>query len=108
VSEQQTVPGGAFTADHYRFLPLDEAVNPAEGGFFMHYVNKWWAVHPDKGLAFFNAPGRRRSSNGLGAAQCNTDERIARMVSANAAWPVEVRQIPSAWVPVDISDYQAG
>lgn len=93
-----------LTEEHYRFLPVEEAVTPAKGGFFHHYVNAWWAVHPEKGLAFYNAPGRRRS--GLGSPQCNTDERVTREVSANAAWPVEVRQIASVWVPIDISDYR--
>jgi hypothetical protein len=88
----------------YAFLPVQEAVSPAKGGFFLHYVNTWWLVHPDKGLAFYRR-GRRRS---LGAPQCNTDERITRMLAAKAPPPwdgAEVRRLASVWVPADPEDY---
>jgi hypothetical protein len=97
----------------YVFLPLEEAVTPQKGGFFQHYVSAWWVVHPDRGLAFYNPrnarTGRRRHSR-YGSPQCNTDERIARMVGPKTVgelWPdVRIQQFPSVWVPVDISDYR--
>jgi hypothetical protein len=98
-----------LTEDDYRFLPIGEAVHPAGGGFFQHYVNYWWAVHPEKGLAFYNPAerGGRRMRRGLGAPQCNTDKRISQLVrDESIPWPAEIQLIESAWVPVNISDYQ--
>jgi hypothetical protein len=88
----------------YAFLPVQEAVSPAKRGHFEHFVDAWWIVHPEKGLAFY----RRGRRSGLGAPQCNTDERITRMVMARCSppWPgAEVRKLASAWVPIDVSDY---
>jgi hypothetical protein len=99
--------------DDYVFLPVDEATAPAKGGFFEHYVDAWWTVHPEHGLLFYNRKnprtGRRRV-HGLGSPQCNTDERITRKVgldTAGSLWPdIRVEQFPSVWVPVNISDYR--
>jgi hypothetical protein len=101
----------ALPIEAYRFLPVQEAVSPVKGGFFVHYVDAWWLVHPEHGLAFFNprnARTGRRRMHGLGSPQCNTDERISRKVGQDCApWPdPEVRQLASVWVPVDISDYR--
>lgn len=97
------------TEDDYKFLPFDEAASPAGGGHFFHYTDCYWVVHPERGLAFFNPPGRngRRRSHGLGAAQCNTDPRSREFAARMGyPWPAEVRLIVSAWVPVNISDYR--
>jgi hypothetical protein len=99
--------------DDYLFLSLAEATAPTKGGFFQHYLNGWWVVHPDKGLAFYNPKhvrtGRRQLGR-WGSPQCNTDERISREVGmdcASSLWPeIEVRLIPSVWVPIDLRDYR--
>jgi hypothetical protein len=95
--------------ENYQFLPLAAAVSPPGGTYFQHYVRCWWAVHPERGLVFWNPKGRngRRRAPGLGSPQCNTSEQISRSVCAKTiAWPVEVRLIESAWVPIRISDYR--
>jgi hypothetical protein len=105
---------GDVHEDDYVFLPVAEAVEPAGGTYFQHYVDAWWVVHPEKGLAFFNPKsartGRRRHGR-WGSPQCNTNKRISEMVgreTAGSLWPeVRVEKIPSAWVPIDISDYRA-
>ena len=95
-----TVP--EVTVGDYQFLPFDEAVSPPAAGVFRHYVNMWWAVHPEHGLAFFN-PGL---SDGVprfrrGAAQCNASElmRSDSGVFRRMPW-AEVRRLPSVWVEV--------
>jgi hypothetical protein len=94
----------AIHISDYNFLPVDEAVSPAGGTFFQHYVNHWWLVHPEKGLAFY----ARRSGHGLGSPQCNSSEQIARMVADKTVpWEdAEVRLFPSVWVPISIQDYR--
>lgn len=97
--------------DDYMFLPLEEAVSPAKGGFFAHYVDRWWTVRPERGLVFYNplrGDGRRRHSF-LGFPQHNADERIARRMSAtHYPFPTETRHLASAWVQVSLSDYAQG
>jgi hypothetical protein len=94
-----------LTEDDYSFLPEQEAACPVKAGLFMHYVDDWWVVHPAKGLVFYNprrAPGgqRRRKYAGLGAPQHNSDQRIQSLLAQDHyPFPVEVRQLPSVWVP---------
>jgi hypothetical protein len=103
---------GDIKAEDYVFLPVAEGTAPTKGGFFMHYVDAWWVVHPEKGLAFYNPvstrTGRRRFGR-FGSPQCNTDERISRKVGLDCAGSVfpgiEIRQFPSVWVPADPQDY---
>ncbi len=95
----------------YVFLTVEEAVTPRKGGFFQHYVDAWWVVHPERGLAFYNPKDRRtgrRRHGRYGSPQCNTDERISRMFGTKTVpWPhARIEQFPSVWVPIDISDYR--
>jgi hypothetical protein len=95
---------------HFRFLPLSEALNPSHEGTFTHYTSRWWTVHPEKGLAFYNPVGRngRRRRDGLGSPQCNSDRRCADMVRENAlAWPSALVFIASAWLPAYPAKYQS-
>jgi hypothetical protein len=100
-----------LTEDDYRFLPEPEAERPAKAGLFMHYVDDWWVVHPDRGLVFFSPRHRRRRGEyaGLGAPQHNSDQRIQTLLAQDRyPFPVEVRQVPSVWVPASPGDYRAG
>ncbi len=95
--------------EQYHFIPLAVLSAPPGDGPFMHYVSRYWMVHPDKGAAFYNPvsprTGRRRRP-GPGSPQCNSSEEIARMVASNAVdWPYEIRLVESAWVPINLSDY---
>jgi hypothetical protein len=95
-----------YTEDDYVFLPVDQATTPPDG-IIMHYRDYWWAVHPEKGLAFFNPRNRRgqRTHGRYGAPQANPHETISRRVSGYHPFPHEVRKIPSVFVPVNIGDY---
>lgn len=107
MTEQAQKP--KLPVDDFVFIPLGELTSPAGGTFFQHYVKCWWTVHPEKGAAFFNPrrPNGRRRRSLPGTPQCNSDEKIARMApETSVAWPFEVQLIESAWVPVDIHDYQ--
>jgi len=96
--------------ENYRFLPLDEAVSPTRGAYFQRYAGFWWAVHPDRGLAFWNPKrhnGKRRAP-GLGSPQCNPSEAISRSVAAKTitTWPAEVRLIEVVWIPISLSEFR--
>jgi len=95
--------------EQYHFIPIAVLSAPPGDGPFMHYVGRYWMVHPDKGAAFYNPvstrTGRRRRP-GHGSPQCNSSEDVARMVASNAVdWPYEIRLVESAWVPINLSDY---
>jgi hypothetical protein len=100
------------SVEDYEFLTIDEAASPVSEGAYMHYVNRWWVVHPERGLAFWNPVmkrTRRRRSEGLGAPLCNEREHIqrhmARAIAEGGLWPAEARCLMSAWVPVKITGY---
>jgi len=55
-------------------VPVEKAVEPAG---YECVTNRWWSVHPDKGLAFYAqlfGYGRSESPS----PQCNSDESTAR------------------------------
>lgn len=97
--------------DDYLFLPENQVTAPPKGVFFQCYRNSWWLVAPGRGLVFFNPLNRtgpkagRRQRSWFGYPQCNTDQRIAGR-PRELPFPVEVRQFPAVFVPVEISDFQ--
>jgi hypothetical protein len=100
------------TVDDYRFMPLDEARNPVEPGAYMHYVGRWWVVHPERGLAFWNPVCKRngsRRSEGLGAPLCNNSEliqrRMAQGIAEGGGWEAETVLVESAWVPIKVAGF---
>ena len=83
---------------HYRFVPIEEAVVPP-GGFIKHLKDKWWAVHPENGVAYFvGANGKYFSP------QCNSSEATMRWLKENSSW-AEIRFIPSVFHRIDPRDY---
>lgn len=94
-----------LTEDDYVFIPFEKAYFPREG-VFDHYVDKYWLVHPEKGLAFYNPKNRNGNrSRKFGAPQCNDSKAIVYSVAKHAEWPHEIRQIPLVFVPIDMSEY---
>ncbi|UXN70929.1 hypothetical protein N8A98_07000 [Devosia neptuniae] len=68
--------------------------------------NRWWVVHPERGLIFWQPETRRRKGQLTGAApQCNSDETITRRVIAKLYPWAEVKQVPLVLLPISMSDY---
>lgn len=82
------------------YVPFDVAVTPP-GGLIEHFKNRWWSVHPERGVIFFRS--RKRDS---GSAQCNGDEATARQLQARLYPWAECRFMPSVFRRIDISDYR--
>lgn len=55
--------------DKLEYVSIEEATKPRDGEVL---CNRWWVVHPEKGLAFFRMNPRARHR----AAQCNHDRAI--------------------------------
>ncbi len=85
-----------LTIDNYEFVPFEEATTPP-AGLIDHMKDRWWMVHPERGLAFYKS-GKNLS------AQCNGDERITRKFADAHDW-AEVRFIPSVFRRIDPNDY---
>ena len=80
--------------NHFHFLPEDQIL--ASRNWAVHqYLDSWWIVHPEKGLAFFK--------KGYGSPQCNRDESISRRLCPS--WG-EIKFFERVIVPLNISDYQ--
>jgi len=91
--------------DNYQFMPFEEASAPTKGGYFEHFVDYWWLIHPEKGLVFWNPwvqrHGQRvRERHGLGWPQCNTFRKSTDPVLPGCT----LRQIHSVFVQVYLSD----
>lgn len=87
------------------FIPKDAATTPAEGHCF---VNRWWTVHPEKGVAFYCS---RRRSYELGpgeedepSPQCNSSEYTARTLQQRLYPDCTTELIPVVYVAPAITE----
>lgn len=79
--------------DKYIFMAMDKATTPPSG-IIQHLKNRYWIVHPQKGLAFY------RSYN---SPQCNENAKICARLKPDG---MDVLFVPSAFIPVKLSDYR--
>ena len=80
-------------------IPADTAVTPIEGHAF---VNRWWTVHPEKGVAFY-CTRRRGFDLEPGVAdepspQCNSDEYSCRRIQQSLYPDCETKFLPVVFV----------
>ena len=75
------------------FLPLEKATNPPEG-IIEHIKDRWWIVHPIKGLVFFRKF----------APQCNSNEELTKSLAVMYPWS-KVQFIPSVFRRINPRDY---
>lgn len=81
------------------YIPEDLATTPAEGHCF---VNRWWSVHPEHGVAFY-ADNRRSFFHEPGdeeepSPQCNSDEFTARELTRRSKPDCIVKFIPAVYL----------
>ena len=86
------------------YVPEDVATIPAEGHCF---VNRWWAVHPEHGVAFYAS--RRRPFLEPGeedepSPQCNSNETTARILTQRINPDCVVKFIPAVFVGPAIAE----
>lgn len=93
----------ALPESDFRFVPVAETQH-APDGIVHHYRERWWCVHPEKGLAFFIGHRGSSAANGGGPPQCNPNESIVRRLAQNYPW-CEVRYFASVFVRVNPRDY---
>ena len=79
----------------YIFVPVEKATVPPPG-LIEHLKDRWWLVHPERGLAFFDERAM--------SPQCNSNETIARHLARNHPW-AEVQFFPSVFRRINPKDY---
>jgi len=80
----------------YLYVPLDKAQTVKEGHV---YVNRWWSVHPDKGVVFYTRFLRLRieGEDNEPSPQCNQDEYTARHLNERLRPDCGVIFIPAVY-----------
>lgn len=77
------------------YVPEDVASTPADGTV---YVNKWWSVHPEKGVSFYtHRTGRARGRDDI-SPQCNADESTAQILTNKIQPDCLIKQIPVVYL----------
>lgn len=81
------------------FVPIDVAAIPP-AGLIEHFKDRWWAVHPTKGLVFWKSSFREHHL----APQCNRNEEGTRMLFSKMYPWAEIQLIPSVFRSVRPAD----
>jgi hypothetical protein len=82
------------------FVPLDVLTKYPSEGFFRHYVDCYWIMHPEKGAISY-----RMGKRGPLAPQCNRKEVVTQLICDKIYPWAEVCHIPSVFWPIDPHDY---
>lgn len=83
------------------YISIEEATKPP-GGLIEHLRDKWWSVHPTKGLIFYVGKGKPKCFS----PQCNSNEDITRRIQEMLYPWAEVRFMPSVFIKRKPSDYK--
>jgi hypothetical protein len=77
------------------FIPEDIATTPAEGHC---YVNRWWTVHPEKGVAFYASRkrpfGLEPGEEDEPSPQCTSDQYTAEALQKRMYPDCITKKIP--------------
>lgn len=85
------------------FIPMSMATVPPPG-IIEHIKDKWWAVHPTKGLVFWGP--KYKSKNASPSPQHNGRREIAEGWFSEVYPWARVELIPSVFRPVNPRDYE--
>ena len=76
------------------YLPKDEAVKPREGHC---YVDRWWIVHPEKGLAFYLSPHATKDDR-FTSPQCNSNKAVTEVLHKKMYSDHEIKFFTAVYV----------
>lgn len=83
----------------YTYLAQEKATKTPTGQQFWElYEERYWVVHPDKGLAFYDPQGKGRKIS----PQCNSIRGIVERLLPEGH---EVQYLARVWMPHDCRDY---
>lgn len=78
------------------FTSTEKAITPP-AGLIEHLKDRWWVVHPTKGLVFWDKHHM--------APQCNSNEAVARRIWEQMYPWAEIKFIPSVYRSINPQDY---
>ena len=78
----------------FLYVPVDVATQPAEGHC---YVNRWWTVHPEKGVSFYVSRLLGPDRDETPSPQCNPSEAISRQLTARLQPDCECVFLPAVY-----------
>lgn len=84
-------------------IPFETAITPVSGQCL---ANRWWAVHPEKGLAFYMRKALYLSFDEEPSPQCNPTEWIARRLTSQMYPDHETQHIPVVFMLHAIREMQ--
>lgn len=90
----------ADITDKLNYLPIDKATTtPTDWGPWELLAQRYWVVHPEHGLAFYDPSGRGRRIS----PQCNTNEKLVARLEPEGH---EIRYFHRVWLRHDCNDYK--
>ncbi|MCP3962412.1 MAG: hypothetical protein GY719_31610 [bacterium] len=78
----------------YRYLDVEKHTSTPPDGFADILRDRWWQVHPEKGLVIY-------TTGGAFSPLCNTNRSVVERMPAGR----EVRHLDFVWLPHDCKDY---
>lgn len=95
----------SYDQDDPRIVYMPEAEITKAYGHCDVMRNRWFAVHPERGLVFWQIIRSRKGKLQGAAPQCNGDKSIAdRIIAPSFPW-AEVKFFETVIVPINVSDY---
>lgn len=92
--------------DDPRLVYMPEAEVLAANGMVQVLRNRWFSVHPERGLVFWQDDKRRHGQLAGASPQCNSHQAIAATLAAQLYPWAETRLYPLVLLPINLRDYQ--
>lgn len=92
--------------DDWRLVYMPETDIEKASGICNVMRDRWFMVHPERGLLFYQSNRRRKGQLRGASAQCNTDKAVVERLRQEL-WPwAELRFYERVIVPIDLGDYR--
>lgn len=98
--------GATIAPDDLRLVYMAETDVLAANGMVEVLRDRWFSVHPERGLIFWQAEKGRRGQLIGASPQCNSHEAIARSLASSMYPWAETRFFPLVLLPINLRDYQ--
>lgn len=95
----------AIEQDDWRLVFMPESDILKASGVCAVLKNRWFAVHPEKGLIFWQPIGTRKGQLHGASPQCNLDRQVGEIVILKQYPWAELKRFDMVFQPTNPSDY---